>query len=162
MPKKLRAHTAQSNRAQSRTPWLIHFFRRHRDDEPSEAVPARDYLDKCKVAARLLAVVKAVADTPPPAFAGGGKWEAMHDEMAGFYEARARRAAGWESTRRATSSSRPTTSRSTAAVSSTSSIAPTLGRTSCGRQGKQRKSRACGRMTRGCRPPDFLIQHAAN
>lgn len=46
------------------------------------------FLDDCPVAARLLAVVKAVADTPPPAFAGGGKWEAMHGEMSGFYEAR--------------------------------------------------------------------------
>ncbi len=35
-----------------------------------------------------MAVVTAVADAPPPAFSGGGKWEAMHDEMAGFYEIR--------------------------------------------------------------------------
>jgi hypothetical protein len=41
------------------------------------------------VAATLIAVVKAVADAPPPSFSGGGKWEAMHDDMAGFYEARA-------------------------------------------------------------------------
>jgi hypothetical protein len=46
------------------------------------------FLDDCPVAARLLAVVKAVADTPPPAFAGGGKWEAMHGDMAGFFEVR--------------------------------------------------------------------------
>ena len=88
MAKKSSVHTAQSDRTQSRDPWLIHFFRRHPDDDPGQAVPARDYLDECKVAARLLAVVKAVADTPPPAFAGGGKWEALHDDMAGFYEAR--------------------------------------------------------------------------
>ena len=25
---------------------------------------------------------------PPPAFSGGGKWEAMHGEMSGFYEVR--------------------------------------------------------------------------
>jgi hypothetical protein len=36
----------------------------------------------------MIAVVKAVADAPPPAFGGGGKWEAMHDEMAGFYGCR--------------------------------------------------------------------------
>ncbi len=35
-----------------------------------------------------LAVVKAVADAPPPAFSGGGKWEAMHGNMAGYYEVR--------------------------------------------------------------------------
>ena len=36
----------------------------------------------------IVAVVKAVADAPPPAFSGGGKWEAMHGEMSGFYEVR--------------------------------------------------------------------------
>ena len=37
----------------------------------------------------MIAVVKAVADAPPPAFSGGGKWEAMHGDMNGFYEIRA-------------------------------------------------------------------------
>jgi len=32
----------------------------------------------------MVAVLSAVADAPPPAFSGGGKWEAMHDEMAGL------------------------------------------------------------------------------
>lgn len=40
------------------------------------------------VAAKIIAVVKAVADAPPPAFSGGGKWEAMHGDMNGFYEIR--------------------------------------------------------------------------
>ena len=30
----------------------------------------------------------AVAAAPPPAFSGGGKWEAMHGEMSGFFEVR--------------------------------------------------------------------------
>lgn len=34
------------------------------------------------------AVLDAVAEAPPPAFSGGGKWEAMHDDMAGYYEVR--------------------------------------------------------------------------
>jgi len=33
-------------------------------------------------------VLDAVAEAPPSTFSGGGKWEAMHDEMAGFYEIR--------------------------------------------------------------------------
>jgi hypothetical protein len=41
-----------------------------------------------KVAAEIQAVLEAVADAPPPSFSGGGKWEAMHDDMAGFYEVR--------------------------------------------------------------------------
>jgi hypothetical protein len=41
-----------------------------------------------KVRATMLAVLKAVAEAPPPAFSGGGKWEAMHGEMRGFYEVR--------------------------------------------------------------------------
>jgi hypothetical protein len=33
-------------------------------------------------------VVKAVAAAPPPMFSGGGMWEAMHDDMAGYFEVR--------------------------------------------------------------------------
>jgi Txe/YoeB family toxin of Txe-Axe toxin-antitoxin module len=53
-------------------------------------VPALEFLRRCptKVEAMMVAVVRAVADAPPPAFSGGGKWEAMHGEMAGFYEVR--------------------------------------------------------------------------
>jgi len=36
----------------------------------------------------MLAVLRAVAEAPPPAFSGGGYWEAMHAEMSGFYEVR--------------------------------------------------------------------------
>jgi len=41
-----------------------------------------------KVRAEIVAILTAVAEAPPPAFSGGGKWEAMHGEMAGFYEIR--------------------------------------------------------------------------
>ncbi len=41
-----------------------------------------------KVAAEFNAILDAVAKAPPPAFSGGGKWEAMHGEMAGIYEIR--------------------------------------------------------------------------
>ena len=53
-------------------------------------VPAMEFFDSlpAKVVAEFQAVLDAVADAPPPAFSGGGKWEAMHDEMAGFYEVR--------------------------------------------------------------------------
>jgi hypothetical protein len=70
--------------------WRVHFFQRHKSDDPSRAVPALAFLRACpaKVEAMIVAVVKAVADAPPPAFSGGGKWEAMHGDMAGFYEVR--------------------------------------------------------------------------
>ncbi|TMQ16844.1 MAG: hypothetical protein E6J90_23180 [Deltaproteobacteria bacterium] len=60
------------------------------DEDPAQPVPAREFLDRCPtaVAAKLVAVVKAVADAPPPAFSGRGKWEAMHGDMNGFYEVR--------------------------------------------------------------------------
>lgn len=41
-----------------------------------------------KVRVEINAVLEAVADGPPPRFSGGGKWEAMHGDMAGFYEVR--------------------------------------------------------------------------
>lgn len=70
--------------------WLIHFFARHAEDDPTTSVPAREFLEGCpvSVAAKFAAVLKAVADAPPPAFSGGGKWEAMHGEMNGYYEVR--------------------------------------------------------------------------
>jgi hypothetical protein len=70
--------------------WLIHFFQRHPDDDHAEAVPALEFLTACppNVRADIQAVLAAVAEAPPPSFSGGGKWEAMHGEMAGIYEVR--------------------------------------------------------------------------
>lgn len=65
--------------------WDIIYFRRE-----DGSVPSRDFLANCpkKVRARILAVLEAVAEAPPPQFAGGGRWEAMKKEMSGFYEIR--------------------------------------------------------------------------
>lgn len=54
------------------------------------SVPVDDFLDGCpaKVEAKLLAVLEVVRAAPPPAFSGGGKWEAMHGTMGGYYEIR--------------------------------------------------------------------------
>lgn len=71
-------------------PWLIHFFQRHTEDDPARLVPTIDFLDRLpdKIAAEIQAVLEAVAAAPPPSFSGGGKWEVMHEDMAGFYEVR--------------------------------------------------------------------------
>ncbi len=71
-------------------PWSIHFFQRDKSDDSERAVPAIEFLDSipAKVAAEIQAVLDAVAAAPPPSFSGGGKWEAMHDDMAGFFEVR--------------------------------------------------------------------------
>jgi hypothetical protein len=71
-------------------PWRVHFFRRLAVPAGEPEVPGRQFLLDCpdKVRAMMIAVVKAVAEAPPPMFAGGGKWEAMHGDMAGFYEVR--------------------------------------------------------------------------
>lgn len=91
-PPTARPDKTRQNRYQDQenTAWRIHFFQRHIDDDPAESVPGRDFLDECPMAVRaqLIAVVKAVADAPPPMFSGGGKWEAMHGDMKGFYEVR--------------------------------------------------------------------------
>jgi hypothetical protein len=52
------------------------------------SVPGADFLDGCpaKVRGTVLAVLDAVAEAPPPAFSGGGKWEAMHGNMGGWYD----------------------------------------------------------------------------
>ena len=53
--------------------------------------PAEEFLDGCpvKVGAQLIAVLDDIAEAPPPRFSGGGRWEAMHGAMAGFFEVRA-------------------------------------------------------------------------
>ena len=65
--------------------WGIVYYK-----DASGMVPAAEFLDSCpvKVEATLLAVLKAVRDAPPPQFSGGGKWEAMHGTMNGYYEIR--------------------------------------------------------------------------
>jgi len=79
------------NHDASRDPWAIEFFQRHRSDDPGRAVPGRSFLDGCPPGVRghILAVLRAVAEAPPPRFAGGGYWEAMHGDMRGLHEVRA-------------------------------------------------------------------------
>lgn len=71
-------------------PWLIYFFQRHSDEDASAPVPAIEYFASLpgKAAAEFHAILNAVAKAPPPAFSGGGKWEAMHGDMSGIYEVR--------------------------------------------------------------------------
>ena len=73
--------------------WDVRVFQRHRDDDPTESCPAEEFLNREYpegVRTDLIAIVDAVAASPPPQFTGGGMWEAMHGEMAGIYEARTR------------------------------------------------------------------------
>ncbi len=76
--------------------WHVLFFRRHKDDAPSQTVPGREFLrgEGRDAALKLQTILQAVASAPPPSWPGGGTWEAMHDEMAGYYEARTR-VGGW-------------------------------------------------------------------
>lgn len=71
-------------------PHEIVFFRRHVRDDPKCAEPGRDALNSypIKVRATMRAVLVAVASAPPKRFAGGGYWEAMKGEMAGWFEVR--------------------------------------------------------------------------
>lgn len=88
MAKKSKAGSAKYSAEQRSAPWRIHFFRRHAEDDAAQAVPGRDFLERCPVAPRIAAVLKAVAEAPPNALAGEGYWEAMHGAMAGYYEVR--------------------------------------------------------------------------
>jgi hypothetical protein len=67
-------------------PWAILYFKRHRSDDPEETRPGRVNLNGLppRIRAQLMAVIKAVADAPPPAHSGGGKWEVMKGDMAGY------------------------------------------------------------------------------
>jgi len=65
--------------------WAVAYYQ-----APDGSIPGRDFLlsSPNNVAANLFAVLEAVRAAPPPAFSGGGKWEAMHGAMAGYYEIR--------------------------------------------------------------------------
>lgn len=67
------------------------YFRRHAEDDPQQISPGRAFLrEVCptNVRATMRAVLAAVAAAPPKRFAGGGYWEAMRGDMAGWYEVR--------------------------------------------------------------------------
>lgn len=66
------------------------FFKRHRDDDPDEVTPGREFLQKTptKVRATMRAVLVAVAAAPPKRYSGGGYWEAMRGDMTGWFEVR--------------------------------------------------------------------------
>lgn len=68
----------------------IVYFRRHKNDDPHQSIPGRDFLDGCptKVRATMRAALVAVATSPPKRFAGGGYWEAMKGDMTGWFEVR--------------------------------------------------------------------------
>ena len=72
-------------RRQQQLPWAIVYYQ-----APGKATPALEFLDRCPGAidAQFTAVLDAVAAAPPPQFSGGGKWEAMHGAMGGWYEIR--------------------------------------------------------------------------
>ena len=65
--------------------WRIEYYEQH-----DGSVPAAEFLDGCpsKIDAQFNAVLDAVAAAPPPRFSGGGKWEAMHGSMGGYYKIR--------------------------------------------------------------------------
>lgn len=68
----------------------IVFFRRVTLDDPGGRIPGREALNSypVKVRALMRAVLTEVAAAPPKRFAGGGYWEAMRGEMAGWFEVR--------------------------------------------------------------------------
>lgn len=65
--------------------WHIEYY-----ENDDGSVPGAEFLDGCpgKIDAQFNAVLDAVAAAPPPKFSGGGKWEAMHGTMGGYYEIR--------------------------------------------------------------------------
>lgn len=68
----------------------IVYFKRHREDDPSQVSPAREALKAypTKVRATMRSVLAAVAAAPPKRFSGGGYWEAMKGDMTGWFEVR--------------------------------------------------------------------------
>jgi Txe/YoeB family toxin of Txe-Axe toxin-antitoxin module len=66
-------------------PWGVVYYKTTEGDAPGWS-----FLNDCptKTRAKILAVLEAVRAAPPPAFSGGGMWEAMSGSMGGYYEIR--------------------------------------------------------------------------
>ncbi len=92
--KRKKAKPAVSRQVRTRpSPDDVHqivFFRRHPEDNKSQSEPGREALNSypLKVRSTMRAVLTAVAAAPPRRFAGGGYWEAMKGDMAGWFEVR--------------------------------------------------------------------------
>lgn len=71
-------------------PHEIVYFKRHPDDDPTQTMPGRQFIKSCPdgVRMKINATLVAVAKAPPSKFAGGGRWEAMHGTMTGWFEVR--------------------------------------------------------------------------
>lgn len=69
--------------------WDPQFFKRT-DPEASPDVPALAWLESVpdEVEAEIMATIDAVAQGPPPQFRGGLRYQAMHGDMAGWFEVR--------------------------------------------------------------------------
>lgn len=80
-----RARDPSGQDSDEQLPWAVIYYQ-----APDETVPALEFLDGCPgtIDAQFTAVLDAVAAAPPPRFSGGGKWEAMHGAMGGWYEIR--------------------------------------------------------------------------
>lgn len=69
----------------SNLPWDVIYF-----ETADGLAPAIEFLEGCptNVEADILATLEAVREAPPPRFSGGGRWEAMHGKMTGYFEVR--------------------------------------------------------------------------
>ncbi|MBU6245540.1 MAG: hypothetical protein KGP12_10030 [Actinomycetales bacterium] len=98
MSRGMRKRTRRTAKAKTATavgptpddPHEIAFFRRHPADDPLQAQPGQEFIRACPkaVRAKIYATLEAVAKAPPNKFAGGGRWEAMHGDMTGWFEDR--------------------------------------------------------------------------
>jgi hypothetical protein len=80
-----RARGPSGQDSDEQLPWAVIYYQ-----APDGTVPALEFLDGCPgtIDAQFTAVLDAVAAAPPPRFSGGGKWQAMHRTMGGWYEIR--------------------------------------------------------------------------
>lgn len=68
--------------------WGIVYYKTKSGEVPGEQFLDRLASEPGNVDAKIESVLQAVRDAPPPAFSGGGYWEAMHDDMGGYHEVR--------------------------------------------------------------------------
>jgi hypothetical protein len=85
MPPRKREPRNSGPDREEQLPWAVVYYK-----APDGTVPSLEFLDRCPgtIDAQFTAVLDAVAAAPPPRFSGGGKWEAMHGTMGGWYEIR--------------------------------------------------------------------------
>ncbi|WP_375742807.1 hypothetical protein NR800_29055 [Corallococcus interemptor] len=81
---------AKASRNPDTDPWDLHYFKRHKDDDLQQSLPAREFLLSCPkgVRGKFVSCVNFIARTPPPKLPRNKYFDPMTGDLTGVHEVR--------------------------------------------------------------------------